>query len=261
MTIKKPIGLTNIIKTIDKIVEDVDIYHHGGIIPSFIINLDQGEGQTTVTEYITSSLQTYNVRNFGGLDTYLEFILDGSLDQMKEVFNTIDQSSVYTNNFEGVISFDVSKLADFVREYQTTYFLNELKKRSKFATCIFFVPSKGNDKIRELIEKIEDSINKENINFLKIKPYSYIEYTKIIESMILDNGIELVDEITTYNTLLQLVHEKQISTMKQARSLFQLLVRHADYNDYIPRLSASNIKNILKKSNIETKNTRKEQTR
>ena len=84
---KIPIGLAGAVAAIKKNIDQAHIYHRCGLKPPhYIINLDAGNGQTTLTEYIATSYADYGVRHFGGLDMFLEYTLDGSMEQLKKVF-------------------------------------------------------------------------------------------------------------------------------------------------------------------------------
>ena len=105
---KIPIGLANAVAAIKKNIDQAHIYHRCGLKPPhYIINLDAGNGQTTLTEYIATSYADYGVRHFGGLDMFLEYTLDGSMEQLKKVFADIRACAVYTNEYEGVIAMDI----------------------------------------------------------------------------------------------------------------------------------------------------------
>ena len=62
------------------------------------------------------------------LDLFLEYTLDGTLPQMRQVFADIDACAVYTNGFEGVVAVDITALSEYAEEEQAAFFLEGIEK-------------------------------------------------------------------------------------------------------------------------------------
>ena len=135
----------------------------------FLVELDSGEEQTEFAEHITDFFQENDIRHFGGRESYLEYSLDGSMAQLKWIFGDIAASATYTNEYEGVIAMDIALLASKVSEAQMAYFLNEIKRVSKYATLLLFVsevPSRNQDLMVKRVKTVID-----NINYFPVETY------------------------------------------------------------------------------------------
>ena len=179
---KIPIGLAEAVAAIKKNIDQAHIYHRCGLKPPhYIINLDAGDGQTTLTEYIATSYADYGVRHFGGLDMFLEYTLDGSMEQLKKVFADVRACAVYTNEYEGVIAMDISKLVNHVNETQLDVFISEISKISSSATLVLFVPSTMNRNVATLMGRIREALD--DVEILNIKPYIPEDLVEIIKGI------------------------------------------------------------------------------
>ena len=73
------------------IVRDQEAYRRGrASIPNMIIMMNPGNGQTYTTEAITDILAEYKLREFHGLDEYLEYKPDGSKASIDWMFSALD---------------------------------------------------------------------------------------------------------------------------------------------------------------------------
>ena len=104
----KVVGLEGVKKEMDRITAQAEAYRKGGAkVPNIVVNISKDNGQSYVADYITSVLYEYKLRKFCGLDMILEYRLDGTLKNVKQVFEDIAGNAVYTNEFEGVVAIDV----------------------------------------------------------------------------------------------------------------------------------------------------------
>ena len=94
-----PAGANELVVAISSLCEEKNAYKHCGIKPPhYVVSLDAGNGQTTVVRYIADVMLNNDIRSFRGMDQYLEYRLDGSMDQLKQVFGDIGSCAVYTNS-------------------------------------------------------------------------------------------------------------------------------------------------------------------
>lgn len=239
---KIPIGLKSAVNAIQETIEQAHIYHRCGLIPPhYIINLDAGNGQTTLTEYIAESYASHGVRHFGGLDMFLEYTLDGSMEQLKKIFADIRACAVYTNEFEGVISMDIAKLASHVNEAQLDVFIQEISKISSYATFVFYIPATMNRNIASLVGKIREVLD--DVVMVNVKPYSVEELVEIVKGMITDAGVIIEDSSELDKYLLNYVEAEHINNVKAAKKLSQMMVKNANFEGFLPRLSYSDFEN------------------
>ena len=232
---KIPIGLAGAVAAIKKNIDQAHIYHRCGLKPPhYIINLDAGNGQTTLTEYIATSYADYGVRHFGGLDMFLEYTLDGSMEQLKKVFADIKACAVYTNEYEGVIAMDISKLANHVNETQLDVFVGEITKISSSATLVLFVPSAMNRNVATLVWRIRDALD--DVEILDIKPYTPEDLVEIIKGMITDAGVVIDESIELDKFLLNAVIDEHVSNVKSAKRFSQIMIKNANFDGFLPKL-------------------------
>lgn len=232
---KLPIGLTSAVAAIKKNIDQAHIYHRCGLKPPhYIINLDAGNGQTTLTEYIATSYADYGVRHFGGLDMFLEYTLDGSMEQLKKVFADIKACAAYTNEYEGVIAMDISKLANHVNETQLDVFVGEITKISSSATLVLFVPSAMNRNVATLVWRIRDALD--DVEILDIKPYTPEDLVEIIKGMITDAGVVIDESIELDKFLLNAVIDEHVSNVKSAKRFSQIMIKNANFDGFLPKL-------------------------
>lgn len=236
--IKTPIGLGAAVEAVQKVVEHAHTYYHCGLKPPhFIIPLDAGNGQTTLTEYIAASYANADVRSFGGLDLFLEYTLDGSFDQVKKVFADIRACAVYTNDYEGVIAMDIAKLADHINETQTELFLREITKLAASATFIFYIPSTMNRNTASLIAMLHNALD--DVELLRVKPYSSEELALIVKDMIASVGVEMEAAPEMDQALVEAMAIEHVTNIKTARKFSHALIKRADFSGFLPRLGMS----------------------
>ena len=131
--------LENIEKAMDEIISQAEAYRKGDVkVPHMVIKLTGDKEQSDMTNHITSVLYEHKLRRFGGLDLSLEYRLDGSLKNIRRVFENITDNAVYTNEFEGVVAIDVSALSEHVNESQVDIFMDQLTLTVKNATVIIY---------------------------------------------------------------------------------------------------------------------------
>lgn len=241
--IKIPIGLTAAVDAIEEICMKTPAYHRCGLKPPhYIINLDAGNGQSTLAEYMAESFADAGIRHFGGLDMYLEYTLDGTVEQLKKVFSDIRSCAVYTNEFEGVIAMDISKLATHINETQVDIFLSEVSKISRHATFIFYVPSATNRNMAILANKISTAIDE--VKILTVYPYNTEEIVAIIKGMIEEAGVMLEEDGNVDKLLCEMVLAKDIISVKAAKKISQELVKNANFKAFIPKLTYTELENV-----------------
>lgn len=230
------IGLEDLAARVNDICAHAEMFRRGGLTPDhFIVNLDAGNGQTTVAAFVSEMFSAHHIRPFGGLDMFLEYRLDGTMEQLRDVLADIRACAVYTNDYEGVIAMDVAGLAARVGEAQTALFLEQIAAIGEHATFVFFVPSVIRQNTAALIKKICAALK--NVEVIHAKPYTCEHLAGILKKMLAESGIALeggdMDEC-----LAQIVRDADALSVPDIRQLARSLVRCADYALPVPRLSA-----------------------
>ena len=165
---------------------------------------------------------------------FLEYTLDGSMEQLKRVFADIRACAVYTNEYEGVIAMDISKLVNHVNETQLDVFISEISKISPSATLVLFVPSAMNRNIATLMGRIREALD--DVEILNIKPYIPEDLVEIIKGMITDAGVVIDESIEFDKFLLNAVIDEHITNVKSAKKLSQVMVKNANFDSFLPKL-------------------------
>jgi len=238
-----PVGTAELIEVLSDVCRNRDSFRQCGLTPPhYIVTLDAGNGQTTLVRYITDTMFSNQIRRFGGLDQYLEYKLDGSLDNIKQMFSDIQACAVYTNDYEGVIAIDICALAPHVNE-QGEFFVSEISKYSKNATLIFFVGNQPSRGTLQLVEKLKNAIS--GIKFINMQPYSTIELTEIALREIDERGVLMEDSCEFRDLLKDIVEINQCKIVKDITRLAEKIIKEADFSEYLPKLTSERLKLFL----------------
>ncbi len=243
--IRKPVGLADAVTAIDVICQNSAVYMYGGAtVPHLLLQLGSGNGQTVFTRYAANKLKIHNIRHFGGLDTYLEFKTDGSMEQLKDMFADIQAAAVYTNFYEGVIAIDVSALGRVIAEKQMRYFLCEISKVAQHATIFFYISP---DELRiqkeadALIAKIMDAF-KQRIRNIKVNPYTYTDLVEMVVCDIEDRGISIKDYEEFVDALGRIVSISPPKFAKETTEIAEKIIAYADYSSFTATIDSDNLR-------------------
>lgn len=236
----KVVGLEGIKKEMDRITAQAEAYRKGGAkVPNIVVNISKDNGQSYVADYITSVLYEYKLRKFCGLDMILEYRLDGTLKNVKQVFEDIAGNAVYTNKYEGVVAIDVSALSEYVNEFQVDYFVEHIAEVAQSATVIIYY----SEEFGKRMEIVKDRICKTLGNHIAIhvEPYSLKEYSEIAVQSIKERGIDIESEEELENLLCHVVGDKHVSNAKEAVAVAEELAFCADYSGFVPRINIDKV--------------------
>lgn len=247
-SVRKPIGLHEAIKAVEEVCDNAAAYARGGVkVQPLMLELGSGNGQTVFAHYVTDMLKTYKIRHFGGLDHYLEFVTDGTLEQLREMFANIQSAAVYTNNYEGVVAIDITALGKVVMEKQMRYFLTEIVKVAKHATVILYISPDAvrNRKEIDLIEeKVLDTFN-HKICFIEVKPYTNAELAEMVVCNIDDRGITIEDDGNFMDTLESIVASQPHRVAREVEDLAEEIVKKADYSHFVATINTNRLRNAF----------------
>lgn len=243
--ITKPIGLTTPCKEIESTCSKAQMYKRCGLRPKhYIIPLDSGSGRTTLVEYMTDMYKKAGVLSFSsGLDDYIEIALDGTLQQLKQAFTAIDSAAVYTNDYCNIIGMDISGISAHLGETQLIEFMKNCKRVCEYACVIFFVHTTPNRNEEKLLEKLCETID--NVKRLEVEPYTKDDMCALIVKTIAQHGIEIKHETVFHAVLTDMVSEFSITSVKDAISTADTLVRFADFSGFIPAVDENSLKSMI----------------
>ena len=234
------VGLESVKKEMNRITAQADAYRKGGAkVPSIVMDLSKDNGQSYVADYITSVLYDLGLRRFGSLDLVLEYRLDGSLKNVKHVFEDISGNAVYTNEYEGVVAIDISALSDYVNEYQVDLFVERIAEVSQNATVlIYYDASRG-----KRMEIVKDRVCKALGNHIDIhvNPYSVKEFSEIAVESIKNKGIVIEFEEELEQVLCHVVDDKHVTNAKEAVAMADNLAFCADYSGFVPKIDMEKV--------------------
>lgn len=232
----KLVGLNELKDQMAAIVSKADAYRKGGArVPHVVMNLTHDNGQSMVADYITSVLYENDLRKFCGLDILLEYRLDGSLRQMKQVFEDVTCNAVYANEYEGVVAIDISALSEFINEFQVDYFVERIGMVSQNATVIIYYDSSLGKRMDLIKERVVDAIG--NHIDVSVDPYSQKEYSEIVVQNIRERGIEVDLEEEFEKILCSVVAKYDVSNAKQAVAVVEALAFCVDYTSFVPKIN------------------------
>ena len=211
--------------------------------PHFVINLDAGNGQTTITRYISETLSKNEIRHFGGMDPFLEYILDGTMPQLKQFFGDVRTCAVYTNSFEGVVAIDITALSKYANEAQTEFFLEEIKKVCRTATVILYtggIPSRG---VLSIVDKLKAAVR--NISIIHLDTYTPDELALIAERLLDEYGVSVDESDDFHNALREVVTMEACQTVRDTMAVTERAAKMADFSGYMPTLSTEQLKSAF----------------
>lgn len=239
-----PVGAEEVVFALAEVCANGAAHKHCSIAPPhFVINLDAGNGQTTITKYITETLSRNEIRHFGGMDLFLEYMLDGTMPQLKQVFGDIRTCAVYTNNFEGVVAIDITALSKYANEAQAEFFLEEIKKVCRTATVILYTggtPSRG---VLSVVDKLKAAVR--NVSVIHLDTYTPDELACIAERLLDEYGVSVDVSDEFHNALREVVTLEACRTVKDTMAVTERAVKMADFSGYMPALSAKQLKSAF----------------
>lgn len=236
MELSKVIGMESIKAEMEKLIKNINAYKKGGArIPNYIINLDAGNGQTLATEIITDILVDNKLREFHGLDEYLEYKPDGSMADIKLMFADIEDNAVYDNGYKGVVSIDVTKLVNVQNGYEMKYFEEHIKKVSETATIIIYCSSILGIKGTKLKERISNIIG--NVREINVSEYTSENFANMVIQNITERGISISEANKVVKVLSEVISKNEVKSAKEAVELAEKLVFYADYSGLKPILN------------------------
>mgnify|MGYP000968565652 CR=1 FL=1 len=240
----KIVGLEAVKNEMNKIISQADAYRKGGAkVPHMVINLTKDNGQSYVAAYIASVLYGYKLRKFCGLDMILEYRPDGTLKNVRQVFEDIIGNAVYTNEFEGVVAIDVSQFFEYVNEYQMDFFVEQISIVAKSATVIIYYNDNLGRRMEVVKRRICDALG--NYIMIQVEAYSTEEFYEIVVDNIKKRGIIIESEDTLKKIIYDVMDKRHIANVKEAVTLAENLAFCTDYSGCVPRIDISKACNFF----------------
>lgn len=236
-------GQLKLLQTVEKFIKNRNLYLLGGTPFVFVSDLKSGDGITAISHYIAEELLKYKVIRTEGDLEILEYSLDGSLKQIGDMIDDVDDNAVYTNYFDGVVCIDLGELQDYYDEYQTTCLIKYINERAKYTTFVIFAATKDNVQNR-LLKRLLDEIN--GAIYLESTGYYPIEYASIIIDDIKRNGILIETEKELEDCVVQEIKRENLERLKNVKRHFEYLYRCIESKDGYYTLNFELVKKYAK---------------
>ena len=233
MHFENPVGMENFLQELEQMKKQKDAYSRFGVpLPDFCISMDAGDGRTSLVRHYAKFLRRNEMCEFSGREPFLEFVLDGSVEQMKKVFKAIREEEGTKNDFQGVLAIDAMKLAGHMDEDIVTDFIDAVREIRKHASVILFSPRICSRNENRFLEAVYDAVG--HMKIVYIPPYPMEDLVMIMKSRLEEHGIALEEGIE--EVLQALISNHKICTAKEVSEFAVNLIPCADYTHFIPRL-------------------------
>ena len=253
-SVRKPVGLREAVQAIEELCSNCAAYAHGGVrVQPFMLELSSGNGQTVFLRYVTDMLEAHKIRHFGGLDHSLEFVTDGTLEQLQEMFADIRSAAVYTNFYEGVVAIDITALGRVIAEKQMRYFLSEILKVAQHATIIFYISpdvARNRKEVDQLAEKVMSAFNNK-IRHIAVKPYTHAEFAEMVVYNIDDRGVAIEDDGHFMDAIETIVACHTPKLARETEDLAEEIIKRADYSHFVATINTGRLRDAFPIAFIE----------
>ena len=247
-SVRKPIGLSEAIRLIENICSNSAAYARGGKrVKPFMMELDAGNGQTVFLRYVTNMLKAHKIRRFGGLDPYLEFVTDGTMEQLHKMFADISTAAGYTIFYEGVVAIDITALGRVSTEKQMHYFLGEILKVAQYATIIFYISpeaARNRKEVDQLVEKVMSAFNYK-IQLIEVKPYTHAEFAEMVAYNIDDRGVAIEDDGHFMATMEAIIACHTPKVARETEDLAEEIIKRADYSHFVATINTDRLRDAF----------------
>lgn len=228
-----PVGMKHVEAFLKELHKKVEIHRRCEVKPPhFLVYLDAGNGQTTLSEYITDMFVEGKLRHFGSIDAYLEYKLNGSMEQLNEIYTDINKRyAVYMDKYNGVVAIDMKALSTKHNEPQIPFFLNMIQDMKDSATFILYMPTDPNRTLNLLADDLKKDV--ENLITVYVPTYTIKELVEIVVRTIENKGV-LVRGEKTFRIIERMLNESEIINAKDAAALGERFVSYAEFrNGYL----------------------------
>lgn len=213
-------------------------------LPDFLFEIDEGNGESYIANVITDTYKKYDLRSFTGKTKLLEYKLDGSYKDIVEILNDLDINKCYSNEFEGVIAINTTALSNYMNWEQFDFFVESIKKISKYASIVLFVNIKT-EKERKLYEKLTSELHW--FEEYKVENYNTKELVEMVIEKLDDMGINITARKALSKALVIVVETLDVKVCRDIELVIDEIVRFVDFYRYMPEINMNSIERIKKK--------------
>ena len=211
-------------------------------LPDFLIKIDEGNGESYITELISETYKDNDLRNFTGKSICLEYKLDGSYSQIEEIFNDIDNMCCYGNEYEGVIAINITSLVDYFNREQFDLFIENVKKYSEISSFILFInPKSAKDDVRFYDKIVKELGWFEQYN---VDRYSNSDFVDIVLERLESMDITITSEEALSKVLSAMIEKSKVQVCRDIKIVIDDVIRNVDYDMYTPEINSTSIKKL-----------------
>ena len=180
--INPPVGLTPLKRELVNNRRNKKAYETGVLAPPhFFLEMEDGDGFTTALEFITEVFIKHRFKQFNNILPFVESKLDDAATNLEQMMEKVNDCSVYTNQYDGVVGTNPLQMAYHEGEETYDEFFKFLQKTAEAATFVFFVPRRRRTQREDkLLEKITEILSPENVRFIQMEAYTPKEKELII---------------------------------------------------------------------------------
>ena len=247
--IEKPAGLEEFTDIIEENCFKADVYRWLGYRHNhYIVNLDRGNGRTTLVRYMTEMYGAWGVCSFkNSRRKYLEFCLDGSSSQLDRVFAEIALWAEHGDHFDGIVALDVTVFAHCaVRKSDSQLFerfvhhCREICDRTYF---VFFTSSVMDKREIVFCDKLQSRIP--DVQQVFLSPYTAEDIADIMEKSFVERGMHIEDYEEFHAVLTEFADDFGITDVREAMLRARQLAEYADTDQLLPVLNAEAIEKLV----------------
>lgn len=249
------IGFSAGVEAVKRVCEKADIYKATRQKPPhFVLNMEDADRQHIFTKFVVQAYRQCGVMDFFELDDFIEFTLDGSYGQLEDVFAELEGYAVFTNNFQGIVAMDITKLAEHLNETQVINFFHYVKK-SENTVFLFYISMKGMKRNGvNLANKVISEIP--NIEYIRMASYTVEEISAITLQMVED--ADIIVRKSEKAMITQMIPKKVeacgFSTIKEVRTLARQLILHAEMKEAKAYLDVKKVSEVCGEERVDKEN-------
>ena len=236
------VGLNDLTRRLEVLKEDkMSFKTFRRKLPDFLFEIEEGNGESYIVKYVTDVYMKNDLRNFTGKTRILEYKLDGSYKNIEEMRNDIDINKCYSNNFEGMISINVTSLSDYMNWEQYDYFLKTIREYSQYASLIIFINPKT-DKEKLLYKKL--ALDLGWLECFKVEKYDTKELIEMVVEKLNDMGIDITAEKALSKALIKVFEKMEVKVCRDIEIVIDKIVKYVDFYKYRPEINMTCIEKI-----------------
>lgn len=136
------------------------MYKHTGLRPPhMVVNCDNEYVQKELLNFMTEKFASKGVLDFTlAADRYLYYKFDGSIQNLKNTFSSIQSCAIGDNHYRFIIGLDITKLMRHYGDEVSKELFKRIYDVAKYCTCVFFISSYQELNAERFIKKLAENL-------------------------------------------------------------------------------------------------------